>query len=72
MAEYCMVQSFDFMTLAHMDLVNQRFIREQQKNDPLQCLQLLVATLYIHNYYHYITHSPIEEMVSKQGQGGHL
>ena len=74
-----MVQSFDHEALQYFEQINSEFIKEQALQIEIastvsQFTQhpLNVATLYLHNFYSTDKHSPIEEMVSMQGCGGHL
>lgn len=80
-AELCMIQSFDFDVLTEAEKINSEFIANNSNKMETSSIfsrqsqftqhPLNVATLYLHNYYHYIPRSPTHEMIN-QGCGGHL
>lgn len=58
MAEFCMIQSFDYDLLRHLEQVNTKFMETAGPGE------FKVNTFYIHNFYHYYPRSPTSEMVS--------
>ena len=84
MAEYCLVSSFDHDVLREMKSLNAEYIQDQSnkletssilslmsRQSQFQQHPLNVATLYLHNFYHYYKRSPNNEMIT-QGCGGNL
>lgn len=82
MAEYCLISSFDHQALREMERINQDFI-SVQTSETSSALSLMsrqsqftqhplnIATLYLHNFYHWIACPPLTEMVT-QGCGANM